>query len=502
MLEVLTTEEMAEADRLAGAVHDSYTLMRNAGRHVARAVLLLGDMRKVHVLCGPGNNGGDGYVAARALIAAGVDVAVHAEGTPRPGSDAARAHAELGRIPAPLADFLPGPGDVVIDALFGAGLARHVDGAAAEALGRAAASGARIVAVDLPSGVSGNSGAVLGFAAPATVTVTFFRYKPGHLLYPGRGLCGRLVPVDIGIPVTVLDQIRPLCRVNRPPLWRDAMPRLSVDAHKYARGMVRVFSGGPTSTGAARLAARAAQRAGAGAVTVLSPSSALLVNACHLTSIMLERVDGRDDVERVLGSSKRSAYVLGPGFGLGERVRAFALQLAGAHHDGLVLDADAITALAEDARGFFERPDDGAPLVLTPHDGEFRRLFPELAGLPSKLERARRAARLARAVVILKGPDTVIAAPDGRAAINVNGTPALATAGSGDVLAGIVAALLSRGMPAFEAAAAAVWLHGESGQLAGANAIAEDLPEMLPRVFASLTGAEAPIPPPSSCADG
>jgi hydroxyethylthiazole kinase-like uncharacterized protein yjeF len=235
----------------------------------------------------------------------------------------------------------------------------------------------------------------------------------------------------------------------------------------------------------------AAQRAGAGAVTVLSPAGAMQVNACHLTSIMLKRIDGVDDVVACLRDGRRRAYVLGPGFGVGEPVREFAFALMAGDHDGLVLDADAITGLSADPQAFLGRDRSREPaLVLTPHEGEFGRLFAPIAGdrALSKLDRARRAAAESGAILVCKGPDTVIAAPDGRAAINSNATPALATAGSGDVLAGIVAGLMAGRMPAFEAACAAVWIHAEAGRIAGNHCIAEDLPACLPGIFASFPG--------------
>lgn len=487
---LLTPAEMGRADRMAMDLgpHDGFALMLNAGRAVARQVLSrFGSSPRVHVLCGPGNNGGDGYVAAVELRRAGMETAVHALGSPAPASDAARALHAFGEKPLPLDDFTPGQADVVVDALFGAGIARPLAGDALTAVSRAREAGCPVVAVDLPSGISGESGSVLGDAFDATVTVTFFRKKPGHLLFPGRRHCGEVVVADIGISDSVLDEIAPGCFENLPPLWRELVPALDPAAHKYSRGAVGVFSGGPHATGAARLAAMAAQRAGAGAVTVLSPAAAMQVNASHLTSIMLARVDSVEDVAAMLGDGRSRAYVLGPGFGVGERLRAFALALLGADHDGVVLDADAVTAFAEVPEALFARDRQRRPaLVLTPHEGEFRRLFPRLAedAELSRLDRARRAATLADAVVVYKGPDTVVAAPDGRAAINTNATAALATAGSGDVLAGIVGALLSRKMPAFEAACAAVWLHGEAGRLAGTHAIAEDLVVRLPEAFA------------------
>ncbi len=494
-IELLTPQEMSQADRLAigrGPL-DGYGLMLRAGQAVASCVLEhYPDAANVHILCGGGNNGGDGYVVARLLAEAGIGVRIWREKRPRPGTDAALAEAHCPVASESLDRFEAGAGDVIVDALFGAGLSGPVGGLAAEAIRTANSSGAPIVAVDLPSGVSGETGQARGAAIRAGRTVTFFRKKPGHLLEPGRALCGETVVADIGIPSGVLDEIGPLCFENVPALWSEALPVPDVATHKYARGHAAVFSGGPSNTGAARLSAVAAARAGAGAVTVLSPANAIMVNAAHLTAIMLQRVNESAELSAFLSERAPSAMVIGPAFGIGEKCRAFVKTMlgSGSQHDrdiGLVLDADAITS-------FRDTPDElfaaiaAAPrvrTVLTPHEGEFRRLFSDIAtdSALSKVERARKAARRAGAVIVYKGPDTVIAAPDGRTAINANGTPWLATAGSGDVLAGIIAGLAAQGMPGFEAAAAAVWLHAEAGRRFGPGLIAEDLPAMLPTVL-------------------
>lgn len=493
MHEILLPQQMGEADRLAAEAigGGSYALMLNAGAAVTAEILSrFADAAGFDILCGPGNNGGDGYVIARLLAQHGLAARVWREALPAEGTDGRRAAEECPCRAEPLAAFTPEAGWVVVDALFGAGLSRPLDGVHAQAVEKLAGGGMPVVAVDLPSGVSGESGAVLGCAPGAALTVTFFRKKPGHLLFPGRGLCGETVVADIGIPAHVLETVRPTCRENAASLWRHLLPRPSAEAHKYSRGHVAVFSGPPTATGAARLAARAAARIGAGAVTVLSPAAALAVNAMHLTSIMLARVEEEAELEEFLQRRRPSALVLGPGFGVGEKARLFAETVARAAVH-LVLDADALTAFAEEPGRLFAAAEaNPARLVLTPHAAEFARLFPDLAGdeALSKLERARRAAMRAHAIVVLKGPDTVIAAPDGRAVINANATPYLATAGSGDVLAGMIAGLMGQGMPAFEAACAAVQLHAEAGRAVGPGLIAEDLPERLPQVLGTCLG--------------
>lgn len=501
-MEILTSAEMGRTDRraIAKGPYDGYELMRNAGASVVDEILArFADAHGFDILCGPGNNGGDGYVVARLLRERGLDVRVFASAPPRRGSDAALAARDCPVRTRPLGTFDATRERLVVDALFGADLSKEIGELEARAMQSTRGAGCPVVAIDLPSGVSGDSGAILGAAFSAALTVTFFRPKPGHFLYPGRERCGEVVVADIGIAPDLLENAGTRLWENTPPVWRNDFPEPASLAHKYLRGHVAVFSGGAGATGAARLSARAAARAGAGAVTVLSPSNALLVNAAHLTSIMLQRADTLADVEAFVADRRPAAIVLGPGFGVGETARLFALSLLGknsGHLKGLVLDADAITSFADEPRSLFDRVVDGdAPdLVLTPHAAEFERLFPDIAAdrSLSKVERARAAALQASAVVLLKGADTVVAAPDGRAVINANGTPYLATAGSGDVLAGIIAGLIAQSMPAFEAASAAAWLHAAAGELFGPGLIAEDLPELLPEVLSGLLGARQP----------
>jgi hydroxyethylthiazole kinase-like uncharacterized protein yjeF len=489
MHELLTAAEMAEADRRAVAAGvPGMTLMEAAGRAVAEAAAALAPEGPVLVLAGPGNNGGDGFVAARRLAAAGREVALALLGDPaRLRGDAAIARDRWPGTVAAASASLP-PAALIVDALFGAGLDRPLAGPAAALVAAANDAPAPILAVDLPSGVGADDGAAAGPCVAAAATVTFFRRKPGHLLFPGRALCGPTTLADIGLPAAVLDAIRPRTFENAPALWAAALPRPGREAHKYARGHAVVVSGPMTRTGAARLAAGAALRAGAGLVTLASPGDALATNAAHLTAVMLRRAEGAEGLAALLSDRRITAVALGPGLGTGAAERAMVIAALAAA-PAAVLDADALTAFADAPAALFAAIAAGpAPVVLTPHDGEFARLFPDL-GAGSRLARARAAAARAGAVVILKGADSVIAAPDGRAAINANAPPWLATAGSGDVLAGVAAGLLAGGAPGFEAACAAVWLHGEAGAEAGPGLVAEDLAPALRPALARLAAA-------------
>jgi ADP-dependent NAD(P)H-hydrate dehydratase / NAD(P)H-hydrate epimerase len=496
MIELLSNAEMAEADRLAIAGGTAgIELMERAGEAVADAVAAcLPAASRVVVVAGPGNNGGDGFVAARLLAGRGYRVRVLLVGeAERIKGDAALAAKRWGGplTPADPEGLAAGdPSDLVIDALFGAGLDRPVDGLPRAMIESMNAQPAPILAVDLPSGISGTSGAVMGTAVKASRTVTFFRKKPGHLLLPGRIHCGPVSVADIGIPASVLAQIGPQTSENLPTLWRESFPIPQLTGHKYDRGHAVVVSGPSWSTGAARLAARGALRAGAGLVTIASPREALAVNAATNLAVMVRPVDGPDELARFLADARLNALAIGPGVGVGEAT--CELVLAGlAGERAVVLDADAITSFSGHPQRLVEAVQGrrGRATILTPHEGEFSRYFGALdtrTKVGSKLERARLAAEVSGTVVVLKGGDTVVAAPDGRAAIAANAPPYLATAGAGDVLAGMAAGLLAQGMPAFEAAAAAVWLHGEAGSAAGPGLISEDLPEALPPVYRAL----------------
>jgi ADP-dependent NAD(P)H-hydrate dehydratase / NAD(P)H-hydrate epimerase len=520
---LLTNSEMAEADRLtiAGGTPGS-VLMEQAGAAVAReAARLLPRHGRLAVCCGPGNNGGDGFVAARLLAAQEFTVELGLLGArDRLRGDAAlAAKSWTGNILA-VEDLDLDSAGLVIDALFGAGLARDLDGPAKAFVLRLNEWTKRtkkpILSVDVPSGIDGSSGQIRGAAINAAHTVTFFRRKPGHLLLPGRIHCGGTSVADIGIDASVLAGIAPKTFVNCPAVWRERFPIPRVNGHKYSRGHAVVLSGGPAHTGAARLAARGALRAGAGLVTVATPGAALCIHATALTAIMTRVCDNADGLKSLLADRRMNTVVMGPGLGVGENTRT--LVRAALNTDGesgalpaVVLDADALTSFADDAFGLahmIRRRSGG--VVLTPHDGEFARLFghagqndrSQWLGLDmlehvllshfdglhseSKLDRARAAAALSGAVVVLKGADTVVADPEGMATIAEDLPPWLATAGSGDVLAGIAGGLLAQSMPPFEAASAAVWLHGAAARHFGPGLIAEDIPENLPPVLRAL----------------
>jgi hydroxyethylthiazole kinase-like uncharacterized protein yjeF len=476
---IISLAQMSALDAAAITVGiPGICLMENAGRSVADAIMARFASVPVTVLCGPGNNGGDGFVVARWLAEAGWPVRVALAGK-REGlrGDAATVAARWPGNVLPLAPAVLDGAGLVVDALFGAGLTRPIEGPARETIQELKRSHTSVVAVDLPSGLHGDRGAILGDAAPAELTVTFHRPKPGHLLLPGRELLGEVVVADIGIPDEVDRSLNIRLWANSPHLWRSHFPKRTADSHKYAHGHALVLGGGASSSGAARLAARAALRAGAGAVTVVCPEAALSVYTNQLTAVMVAPFADDEAFAQQLVDPRRTAVLMGPGAGVGDALRR-RVTLALSSGKTCILDADALTSFAEQPGQLFELIDQ--PCLFTPHEGEFARLF-KLEG--DKLTRARAAAAQSGAIVLLKGSDTVVAAPDGRAIIQPHAPPTLATAGSGDVLAGTALGLAAEGMPLFEAAAAAVWLHAAAAAQCGVGLIAEDLSEALPAVL-------------------
>lgn len=485
--EIITVDEMRAIDAASasGGV-STRTLMENAGRAVADAIVQRFSPRPTAVLCGPGNNGGDGWVAARMLRELGwpawVETMAPRDALKGDAADAARAWTgdtfELGKSGR--------DAELFVDALFGAGLSRPLEGEAARLAVLLPAS--RVVAVDVPSGISGDDGNPLGDVCfEAALTVTFVRKKPAHVLMPGRAWCGDVVVADIGAPEQAVAERNVTLFENDPSLWR--LPWPEADTHKHERGHVVVASGGATRTGAARLSARASLRAGAGLVTMLSPADALAENAAQLTAIMLREAEGVASYAEAARTAQ--AMVIGPAFGTSDdHYKSLLAVMEPSPRCALVLDADAITLLAPLTHGL------DASDVMTPHIGEFRRAFPGIwSNSQNPIDAARAASAYARCVVLLKGPSTVIASPDGRAIVNTTGTPFLATAGSGDVLAGLIAGLIAQGMDSFEAAAAGAWIHGKAGEAFGPGLTADDLPDILPRIFNALAPVELKVRP-------
>lgn len=511
--ELLTADEMKRADELViNSGVSSLALMEQAGLSVFEVIReKYPSAKNFLVLCGPGNNGGDGFVVARHLHSLGMTVEVMLFGAANKLSEDAAymAHQwthQCGKtineltstdLEKRLQEMQATPA-VIVDALFGTGLARNIEGDIARSIDLINASEFYVVSVDVPSGMNATSGVILGSAVQADVTVTFFRRKIGHQLFPGRRLCWELEVKDIGIPDTTLREIKPNVFRNSPMLWLDHYPWPDLTTHKYKRGHAVVVSGPAHATGAARLGALSALRIGAGLVTVASPSEAVSIHAAHLTSVMIHPLSSQEDLGMFLQDKRRNLLLIGPGFGVGEDTKSY-VKMCLKTEASVVLDADALTSFADTSDVLFEsiKENSHRAVVLTPHEGEFQRLFQnkekcstdhsveldKTKTQESKLDRARKAAEKSQAIIVLKGADTVIASPTGQAAINDNAPSWLATAGAGDVLAGMITGLMAQNMPAFEAACAAVWLHGAAAKKLGPGMIAEDMPTILPKVL-------------------
>lgn len=485
---LLSVAQMNAADRAAiAAGTPGAVLMQNAGDAVALEIARRWSPRPTTILCGPGNNGGDGFVVAVALAQTGWTVRVALLGRIEDLRGDAQFHAARwhGGV-EPVAPAAVEGASLVVDALFGSGLSRGLDPQIMDTLAAVTRRGLPLVAIDIPSGVMGDTGISLG-AVTATCTVTFARKKPGHVLLPGRALCGETVVADIGIPAAVFDSLSVDAWENHPTLWRADLPQTKSSGNKYTRGHA-LLCGGYPMTGAARMAARAAARIGAGLTTIAVPEIGFPVYAAALTSIMVQVLRQPGDLAHLLSDSRYTAFLIGPGAGVNDATRESALELLGTGRPVLI-DADAITVFSSKASELAAAI--RGPCVMTPHEGEFARVF---AAQGDKLTRARGAARQSGAVIVLKGADTVVAAPDGRAIVNTNAPATLATAGSGDVLGGLILGLLAQGMEAFLAAAAGVWIHGAAAAAFGPGLIAEDLPDLVPGVLRELkTGVSSSL---------
>ncbi len=481
--EILTPAQMREADRTSNIAF--LKLMENAGRAVASAITARYKKCSVAVICGPGNNGGDGLAVARLLAAKKWPVRVYLVGDRKAlkGDVAVMARKWKGHI-GTFTDFEKSLGGkigprLIVDAIYGAGLNRDFPGAQADSIHGA---GVPVVSVDVPSGVDGLTGQPRGCSVIADLTVTFVRKKPAHVLQPGRRLCGEIVVADIGISDAVIDALPIRIYENAKP----HLPDFDADAHKYKRGHAVIWSGPELHTGAARLCALAAARSGAGLTTLVGSQDALKIHAHHVSSIMLRTVDTQDELRLLFDDKRITAMCIGPAAGVNENTRKTVLRILRNGPD-CVLDADALRVFESDPEELFAaikaRPRPERSVVMTPHEGEFTSLFRYLKlDVHGKLERATRASDASGAIVVLKGSDTVIANPSGFAFVNTNAPAKLATAGSGDVSAGIITGLLAQGMDAFGAACAAVWLHADAAnRVARRTLIAEDLIDALGR---------------------
>ena len=479
--ELLSTDEMIRADSLAvNATKSSFDLMKAAGLAVFRVLRKSWTWRNVLVLCGPGNNGGDGFIVASLLRDAGWPVKVGLLGNISDlKGDVSLAVKHWQGETSKITPDLFGEADLIVDGLFGAGLSRDIDGITKDLINEINQTDIDCLSIDLPSGIDGNTGQVKGCAICAKETVTFFRKKPGHLLLPGRHFSGKIHLKDIGITPSVLRNIKPNLYENAVENWREHFPYPRPTDYKYSRGHT-VIGGGMDMPGAALLAARASRRIGSGMTTIIADEITRNSYSGRDPGILFRTLGKRGDFEEIISDPRVNTVLLGPGNGVTDETR-HKVVVTLREKRATVLDADALTVFQDDPKYLFNWIK--GPAVLTPHEGEFARLFDTTS---DKITNCKAAADLSGAVVISKGYDTVIASPDGRTVVNNNAPSTLATAGSGDVLSGIIVGLLAQGMPMFEAASAGVWLHGEAANSFGMGLIAEDIVKAIPGVIQSL----------------
>lgn len=484
-LQVISVKQMYAADKRAvESGVPSVELMENAGASVVDVIESCFSSCKVVVLCGAGNNGGDGFVVARLLKEKNWDVAValSCKKQELKGDAAEMAFRFDGNIIPLTVSALEGKA-LVVDALFGLGLSRPLTGKEVAVIEHMHQHPVSVVSVDIPSGVNGDTGEVYGSAIKADITVTFCRKKPGHLLVPGRQYSGEVIVKPIGIPESVLSAIDDRIKENLPDLWLRHFPFPTAEQHKYSRGHVVVRGGDIQSTGASSMAAKAALRSGAGLVTVACAKDTLPIYASRFMSVMTKIAYREKEFAELLKDERKNVALIGPGNGVNAATRN-AVLVALRAGKSCVLDADALTCFEVDNWELFKKVD--SPVVLTLHEGEFQKLFSTTQKDLGKIDRVKEAAAISNSVVVLKGNDTIIAHPDGQVAVNTNAPAWLATAGSGDVLSGIVAGMMANDIDPFTAACMAVWLHGEAASIAGIGLIAEELPDYLPVVLGML----------------
>ncbi len=484
-VKVFSTATCYQADRAAidrGRL--GVDLMEAAGSGIAEQIFSEFSPCPVQVFCGPGANGGDGYVVARHLYEAGWPVFLTVCAKTVPATDADKMEQALPSGVSITGTEISCNIGLIVDCIFGAGLKRPISGELAELVNHINAHPAKVVSADLPSGIFGDNGKVSPPAIKADMTVTFECLKPAHVLEPARSQCGKIKVIAIGFPDGLLDNFDPVAIVNQRNLWPEIPKAPEAVTHKHSRGRLLVMCGGALHTGAARLAARAGLRIGAGWVTLAGSKKSMQVCAAHETSVVLLARDRGEPVSSLLQAQNPDCIIIGPAGGVGKDMRRDVLELL-AHNKPTVLDADALSSFADDPDTLFDACHSNT--VLLPHEGEFARLFGQLGSeFGNKIERVQAAARLAGCTLLLKGADSVMATASGRIVVNTHTSGWLASLGSGDVLAGMVAGLMAQGHRGFEALCAAVWMHGELGRRLGPGLIAEDLPKAIPLILRDL----------------
>jgi ADP-dependent NAD(P)H-hydrate dehydratase / NAD(P)H-hydrate epimerase len=485
--EILNNQQMAEADSLViESGVSGFDLMKRAGEGVADFIHIYYPGRNVLVLCGSGNNGGDGFIAAKKLQNGGHNVRLACLAPKdKLKNDALRAAQQWDGEIFPFENLTIDSGELIVDAVFGTGLVRDFIPPVKEIFEQIKNLNSDVVAVDIPSGVNGSTGESLSLTPHARHTITFCRRKIGHVLLPGREFSGTVHVVDIGIPDEVVEQVGSTATENRPHLWRSSLRRKTASCHKYDYGHAILY-GGPRMTGAACMSAYAALRTGAGVCTIVANPDTADIYRHYMPNIMYEPIEALKDFDTHLADGRRNAVLMGPGAGQENRadLKRLIESVCKRRDRKIVLDADALTVFADNPEVLYRMLRNRENVVLTPHEGEFAKIFPGIQG--TKIERAEQASVLTNATIVLKGFESVIAAPGRKSVVNTYSSPYLATAGSGDVLAGIIVGFIAQNVPVFESSCAAVWLHSEAARAFGPGLVATDIIELIPAIIGKL----------------
>ncbi|MBT3940232.1 MAG: NAD(P)H-hydrate dehydratase [Pelagibacterales bacterium] len=462
---------------------DSFNLMEKAGKLAAKNIDSLYTKRKTLILCGIGGNGGDGFIIAQELANKGWDIVTTIVGDQKViKGDALKA---LNKLKLKLLNFNDINLDktkLFIDAIYGIGLSRKINKKECIILNTINNHTAPIIAIDIPSGVDCNNGQILGFAPFCDLTITFSTLKAGHILLPGSEKINKIKVVDIGISKDIINKIEPNIKINNKNQWVKEINWPKIDDHKYSRGYSLVVGGSKKMTGASRLAAISAQRAGSGIVALASEKEAEEIYFISLTSQLVKSYKNIKEYNAIINESRIDSIVIGPGLDTGNK-SILRIKSALKTNKRIVLDAGAISCF-KDKLGILIKALSGKDAIITPHEGELKSILPNLSG--SLISKALKAAKILDTIVVLKGATTVIASPNNEALVNPAGAKWLSTAGSGDVLAGIIGGLLSNKMKTYYAAAYGVWLHSEAGKYLGAGLIAEDIPKTLTKILKKI----------------
>ena len=473
---LLTNSQMSFVENQAiKSGKKSTELMENAGTAVVKLILKRYKNRNISVLCGPGKNGGDGFVVARLLKEQGWNVRLGLTSSQKDKDSIEKAELWKGNI-EPLNESLLYGNPIIIDAMFGAGLKRKLTGIPLALVTKINNKKLDCIAIDIPSGIDGDSGKILGDAPKCKLTITFFCAKPGHFLMPSKSKVGEVIIEDIGISNSFLKQINVKTFLNTPELWKKKFPIPTYDTHKYKRGHL-LIAGAANMTGATHLASSSARRIGAGVVTIGAPSSSCDIYKLGAFGHIVLPINNPGDWNNLLKNYKNTATLIGPGLGKIAFLKDVVIAALNSKKP-VILDADGLNIFKNNPLQLFHSTN--RKHILTPHEGEFKKLF-NFKGNP--ISRVSRAAKKSGAIVLLKGSSTIIAHPNGKIIINDTGKPYLATAGSGDVLAGIIAGLITQGMNVFEAGCGGTWIHGRAAELFGPGLIAEDIPKLIPTIL-------------------